>query len=188
MIESSQHRIVTSKPIYAQHHSCSNVTFELRITTGAVITGPSTQAQINNSGVEVKVSTHTSTNKYVSADLYIQPGSKGLQNTLLLQAHLGIKQPRVRPSSKHKKSGIAQSELTKPRDKLKKPVQYLHEQRVLLDLPLSLCPAESKKRQQPNLQHVASFPNLMSHRNFMNDKLIVTPFLELKLFIIEFKI
>ena len=183
MIESSQHRFVTSKPIYARHHCCCNVTFELKITTGAVITVPSSQPCTSDKEGTSREMHMTNTCKYISADLYLQPGSKGLQDVFPLQAYLGIKLPRASLKSKtSRKLKTLQTKLTKPKDK--EPIQYLHEQKVLLDAPIDCSPSGGKE----TLQHVASFPNLMSHGNFMNDKLIMTPFLDLKLVLREFKV
>lgn len=167
MIKSGKHRVISSQPIAARHHRFCNVTFELRVSTGPMVdrtTGDSEHGQ-----------------KYMTAELHLQQGASGLEETFPLQAHLSVKKPHYSPKQSKQKPVVPKTELRKSTKDKPGPVRYLHEQRILLDLPTHCLSSDENK-----LQHVASFTNIISHKNFMDKKLVSTPFLDLKLVLTEF--
>ena len=158
MIENHEQKTVCTENIHARHHFISNTSFQLRISTGSLISHKSTSR------------TNKRRDRFISGDLYLISDTI-FPESCFLQAHIQVLLPR-----RHK-----QKMLTLHNKKQK----CISEQAVLLDLPTT-CPfGEPVAMQAHKPLCVATFPNLMSHNNFMNDKLVCTPYLSIKLFVRE---
>ena len=158
MIENHEQKTICSENIHARHHFISNTSFQLRISTGSLISHKSASRKQTNERRD----------RFISGDLYLISGTT-FPESCFLQAHIQVLLPR-----RHKQKMLCN-----------KKQKCISEQAVLLELPTTRPFGEPVATQNHKPLCVATFPNLMSHRNFMKDKLVCTPYLKIKLFVRE---
>ena len=161
MIENHEQKTVCTENIHARHHCITNASFQLRISTGSLISHKSASR------------TNKRRDRFISGDLYLISDTT-FPESCFLQAHIQVLLPR-----RHKQKMLTLHHGCNKKQKC------ISEQAVLLDLLTTRPFAEPVAMQANKPLCVATFPNLMSHNNFMNDKLVCTPYLSIKLFVRE---
>ena len=163
MIEKRKQETVCTENIPARHHYITNTSFQLRISTGSLISPESTSRKRTN----------VAPNRFISGDLYLISDTT-FPDSCFLQAHIQVLLPR-----RHKQKMLTLHHGCNKKQKC------ISEQAVLLDLPTTHQFGEPVAMQAHKPLCVATFPNLMSHRNFMNDKLVCTNYISINLFVRE---
>ena len=156
MIERHEPKTVTTDKIPAIHHSISKAFFQLRISVG-----PFHTSEVSNNG-------------FISAQLYLF-SEVALPDSCLFQAHIRVLLPK-RSKQKKSLSGCVK----------KQWCVMVSEQAVLLDLPATHKDKQAVSSEQEfKSSCVAVFSNLISYKNFMDDKLVSAPYLSINLFVRE---
>ena len=164
---------ISSDKFAARHPSISNTFFQLKISAESY---PHQQQSVD--------SKRGKSSETVSAELLLVSMTK-FPNSLHLQAHIQVlipeqpTQPMQRNHLKHyNEVGIANSK------------KIICDQTVLIDLPSSLVGDCDKGTSDSDSDVVpiaiASFPNLISHVNFMKSDLICASYLCINLFVREY--
>ena len=172
MIHEHDCEAITSDKFSACHHSISNAFFQLKISTSESY--PCQQHSVDSKRERVSGT--------VSAELLLVSMTK-FPDSLHLQAHIQVFIPE-------------QSTLLKQRNNLKhyndvgtaNSKKLICDQTVFIDLPSSLNCSKGTSESDGDVEpiSVASFPNLISHANFMKSDLICASYLCINLFVREY--
>ena len=174
MIHEDDCETISSDKFAACHHSISNTFFQLKISADLY---PHQQHSVDSKREKISGT--------VSAELLLISMTK-FPDSLHLQAHIQVfipeqsVRPKQRNNLKHyNEFGIANSK------------KIICDQTVFVDLPSSLvtdCGDEGTSLSDSDFVPItiASFPNLISHANFMKSDLICASYLCINLFVREY--
>ena len=173
MIHEHNCEAISSEKFAARHHSVSNTFFQLKISSESY---PHEQHSVDRKREKVSGT--------VSAELLLVSMTK-FPNSLHLQAHIQVLIPEQSTQQKQRNYLKHYNDVGTANSK-----KVICDQTVFIDLPSSLisdCDEGASESDSDFMPiSVASFPNLISHANFMKSDLICASYLCINLFVREY--